>query len=447
VEHTFDGEETGGRGMRLSSIRRALHRPWHWVVAALILGELVVRGPVRALRESRDLTVHFAAARVWVEGGNPYDMRQVGDAFEAGGGPRALRPTDAWMPSVYPPVTLALEAPLALLRWRAAVLVFAAGSFALAVLAVLQLARRAGLTGGRAAIAVLGSLAMAPLQTGLGAGQVAIPSAALLLLGWSLRDEKPGAAGVLVALGAALKPTLAVPLLLACALRPSARLIAAAAATFGALLAVGVGWLEAGGHHWLVDWLGAVRAAASPAGMNYVRPEASGSVPMIHLDMLLWRITSSPVAVVTLSAAATVPVAAFAAWRLRCARGRGVELLALAALCVASLLAMYHRTYDAFLLAVPLAAVLACWDRTTGPLRVALGACFAMFLVPGAPLLQWLERVGAVPTWLSGSATWRILLVPHQIWALLVLELLLVMLLARRPAPTGTGDASRAHGC
>lgn len=430
MEHTLQGE-TGARGTVLSTTRRALSRRWHWAVAALIVGELMVRGPVRALRESRDLTVHFAAARVWIQGGNPYDMRQVGDAFEAGGGPRELRPTDAWMPSVYPPVTMAVEAPLALVPWRTAVLLFTASSLALSVLAIVRLARRAGLTGGLRAIAILGTLALAPLHTGLGAGQVAIPSAALLLLGWSLRDERPGAAGVLIALGAALKPTLALPFLLACALRPTARLVGAAAATFGVLVIVGVGRLEAGGHDWLVDWLAAVRVAASPAGMNYVGPEASGSVPMIHLDMLLGRITSSPAAAAILSAAATLPVAAFAAWRLLRARAAGVELLALGALCVASLLAMYHRTYDAFLLAMPLVAVLAWWDRIAVPLRVALGACFAVFLQPGAPLLQTLELAGLVPAWLSGSGAWRIFLVPHQIWALLVLELLLVVLLVR----------------
>lgn len=414
----------------LVSLRRVLPRPWHWVVLVVVIGELVVRGPVRALRASRDLAVHYAAASVWVEGGNPYDMRRVGDAFEARGGPSDARPTDERMPSVYPPVTLALEAPLALLRWRAVVFVFAMSSLALSVLAVLWLARHAGLADGRAAIAVLGPLAMAPLHTGLAVGQVAIPSAALLVLAWSLRDRRPGVAGVLVALGAALKPPLAIPFLLAFALRPNVRLLAVAAAMFGGLFAVGAARLQAGGYDWLADWLGAVRAAAAPAGMNYAGPGAKGSIPMIHLAMLLWRITSSWAAVAIVTAAATLPFAVFAAWRLRTARSRGVELLALGALCVASLLATYHRTYDAVLIAVPFVAVLVSWDRISGPLRCALAACFAVFLLPGAPLMQTLERPGAVPAWISGSAPWRILLVPHQIWALVLLELLLFVLAA-----------------
>ncbi|WP_242343896.1 glycosyltransferase family 87 protein [Anaeromyxobacter terrae] len=437
MEHTFDGEGTGGRGMRLSGIRRALHRPWHWAVAALILAELVVRGPVRALQESRDLTVHFGAARVWVEGGNPYDMRQVGDAFEAGGGPRETRPTREYMPSVYPPVTFAVEAPLALLGWRTAVAVFAAGALALVLLALSRFVRDAGLSGGRAAVAVLGSLALAPLHTGLGAGQVAIPSAAFLLLGWALRQERPAAAGVLLAIGTALKPPLAIPFLLACAVRPALPLVAVGTATLGGLFVAAVARLHAGGHDWVSDWLGLVREAAAPSGMNDVRPEAGGSIPMIHLEMLLWRITSSPAAITVLTLAATLPVAAFASWRLRVARDRRTELLALAALVVASLLATYHRTYDAFLLAVPLVAVLAAGDGLSRPLRYALGACFAPFLLPGAPTLHVLVSAGKVPAWLSGSAVWRILLVPHQIWALLALEVLLVVLLARHSAPAG----------
>jgi len=446
VERTLDGEGTGGRDMRPSNVRRALRRPWHWAVAALIVGELLVRGPVRALRESRDLTAHYGAVRVWVEGGNPYDMRQVGDAFEAGGGPREARPTRENMPFVYPPATLAVEAPLALVDWRTAVAGFAAGTLALVLLALSRLARHAELSGGRAAVAALGSLALAPLHTGLGAGQVAIPSAALLILGWALRDERPAAAGVLLAIGAALKPHLAVPFLLACAVRPVLPLVIAGTATAGGLFIVGVARLHAGGHDWVADWLGLVREAAAPTGVNYVAPEASGSIPMIHLEMLLWRITSSPALITALTLTATLPVAAFAAWRFRRARDRRTELLALGALVVASLLAMYHRTYDAFLLAVPLAAVLACADGLSRPLRYGLAVCLAPFLLPGAPALHVLASAGKVPVSLSGSAVWRIWIVPHQIWALLVLEVLLVVLLARRSGRRGLAGRAGERG-
>jgi Glycosyltransferase family 87 len=432
--------EKGERVSAIVALRGALPRRWQVAIAAVILGELLVRGPIRALRASHDLTVQYGAARVWVQGGNPYDVREVGDAFEAGGGPRNVRPTDATMPSVYPPVTFAIEAPLAFLRWRTAVLVFAAGALALAVLAVLRVTRHAGLAGERAATAVLGALALAPLHTGLGAGQVAIPSASLLLLGWTLREERPAWAGVLVACGTALKPTLGIPFLLACMLRPTRRLAFAGVAVLGGLFALGVARLHIAGHGWIGEWLGAVRAAAGPSGMNYVRPEASGSIPMIHLEMLLWRVIPNSAAVTALSLAAILPAAAFAAWRLRLARDRATDLLSLGTLCVASLLVMYHRTYDAFLLTLPLAAVLACWNEVSRPLRVALAACFASFLQPGAPVLGAIASAGKIPAWLSGSSVWRVLLVPHQIWALLALEFMLVVLLARHE-----GAASRAR--
>jgi uncharacterized membrane protein len=442
VNDTLGVDSGGGRRRLLSSIRGTFPRPWQLVVVAAIVGELLVRGPIRALDHSLDLTWHYGAARAWIAGGNPYDGGQVAEAFDRGGGPLEMRPTG---PTVYPPLTLPLEAPLGLVGWRTAVVLFAAGTLALVVVALLKLARHAGLTGGRAAVAIFGALALAPLHTGLGMAQVAIPSAALLILGWTLKDGKPGSAGVLLALGAALKPSLALPFLLACALRPTLRLVIAGVATTGALFAIGVTRLYLAGHHgWLGDWLGAVRTSGDPTGMNYARPENLASLPMIHLEMLMWRISSSPALVTAVSLAATVPVLAFAAWRLRVARDRRTELLALSALCVASLLATYHRTYDAFLLAVPLAALVACWREIQRPLRYALIGCFVLFLQPGAPLLHVLAATGIVPAWLSGSTFWHVILIPHHVWALFSVQLILVVVLARLPRTEVAGPQGNA---
>jgi hypothetical protein len=428
-------------GARIGSRVPALAglRAWQLLVAALILGELAVRGPIRALEESRDLTVHFGAARVWVAGGNPYDMAEVGDAFEAAGGPHEQRPTASTMPSVYPPVTLAVEAPLALLDWKTAVVLFTGATLALVVVALLRFARWAGLVGRGVAVAVLGALALAPLHTGLGAGQVAIPSIALLLLGWTFRRERPALAGVLLALGVALKPSLAAPFLVACATRPSLPLALAGAGTFGALLAVGTARLALAGVDASHAWPAAVAATFAPGGMNHAFGIADAIAPMIHLSPLLGRFGFEPTVVTAMVLAATVPTIALAAWRLRDAPDRGTELAALGALCVASLLSTYHRTYDAFLLVVPLAALLAARDALGRPLRVGIAVCLAAFLLPGAPFLHALARSGFVPEGLAASATWELLVVPHQIWALLALELAFTaVLLPRRATATAS---------
>lgn len=387
-------------------------------LALVVSAELVARGPARAVSgASKDLTVHYAAARVWVSGGDPYDMPQVADAFVAGGGPEESAPSAASMPSVYPPVTHAIQAPLALVSWPTAVVVFQVTTIALVLLALLALARSERLSRAKGALLVLAGLALAPLHTGLASGQVAIPSAALLVIGWSGVRDRPALSGALIALGAALKPQLAVPVVLAAFARPDVRWLVSAGGVFLALLGVGGARLALAGHDPVRDWLRAVAAASATGGMNSPDPSNPASLTLISLDMLLARVAGAQVST-AVSYAFAAPLAVLAVWRIRSAPSRRARSYAVSLLIVVTLLAMYHRVYDAVLLWILLAALVRDWASLSARWRLAGTALFAAFLVPGPAILDLLARSGRAPAGLVHSRAWTILLIPHQVWIL-----------------------------
>jgi len=115
-------------------------------------------------------------------------------------------------------------------------------------------------------------------------------------------------------------------------------------------------------------------------------------------------------------------------------RGRQADnLLPLSAIAVLSLLPVYHRLYDASLLILPLS-----WSLTAlaGPLRRLAKATLVLvmvFLVPGGSALEQLQYAGrfaALRHW-----WWYAIVMPHQVWALFLLGLVLLLAMRVRTDP------------
>ena len=105
---------------------------------------------------------------------------------------------------------------------------------------------------------------------------------------------------------------------------------------------------------------------------------------------------------------------------------RAPEFLCLGAISAVALLPVYHRFYDAALLAVPL-----CWciANAGGDSKIfaKLGlAIMTPFLFPGSAFLQQMAVQGRVPVSLNNSWLWNCVVVPHETWALLLMSALLI---------------------
>jgi hypothetical protein len=91
---------------------------------------------------------------------------------------------------------------------------------------------------------------------------------------------------------------------------------------------------------------------------------------------------------------------------------------------------VYHRFYDGFLLILPLG-----WSlrEFSGPgNKLARGAFLLLlpFLVPGGSALEQLQLSGRIPEAMAQSWYWTGIVMPHQIWFLLLLSLLLLWRMA-----------------
>jgi hypothetical protein len=100
-----------------------------------------------------------------------------------------------------------------------------------------------------------------------------------------------------------------------------------------------------------------------------------------------------------------------------------LEASAFAAIC---LLPVYHRFYDAALLALPLYWALSTTSPNANFYRKAALLLLVPFAFPGAWALESLQNAGRIPEFLTNRWWWEPVVLAHQIWAILLLALVLV---------------------
>ncbi len=413
----------------------------------------VYRGLYRAAQGggSYDLVWMYSASRAWATGGNPYDIASADAAFVSGGGPTSaerFRPLERAAGSsglIYPPTTFVVMAPVALLPWKAATLAWGAINVLAFAGSVWALLRIAGLRAGesRAMALCCACLAFGPVHTSVAFGQTAMLPVALILLAQVAASRRRDAlAGALLAVACALKPQLAGLFVVLEAMRGRWRVVGAAAATGAVIAGVGAGalWLRG------IDWPAALRAnvrafaesgVGSPTRENWLRFQ------MVNLQYPLHELISSRAVVAGLTWGAVGALLGALALATRPERARRAErapspadnLLALTVVACASLMAVYHRFYDAALLLPALGYVAAAWGRHAWARVLPFALLIGVFLLNGTAALHHLSQTGGPLERVAASVVWRTVLMPHQAWAILLLGALAITLRSR-PDPS-----------
>lgn len=397
-----------------------------WALLAAAMTAFVVRGPMRALvtgHMSNDLAPSYAATKAWLRGLDPYDREVLRDMLRAEGRELDADNEPIVSTSLYPPPTFVALAPLSMLSWPAARLAFLVVNltlFAFHLGALLRLSRtspreNAGL------LLLAGVFALAPYHTGIATGQLAIPSATLLII--ALGRVEAGAAvasGVALALAVLLKPQLSAPFLAYYLLRKNWRPALVATIICAAASVASIGWLQLHGVDWWGGWIRNTRLEWNGLGIDTRGPVA---FHMVDARLVLTMLGIYPPEVPTLALVGLTAVPLYLWGR----KNIQESLLVLAALAVWMLLVTYHRFYDAAILSLPFAwAVSALQLRDEGIAKAVL-ACCAVFLVPGQVILARLPEFFSQPEWVR-AITSSSLALTHQAWTL---TLLLVLLLAR----------------
>ncbi len=445
--------------------------PWLLLFAVAWYGW---RGPAAAWSASSDFALVYAQARVWLSGGNPYDHPSLLAAMRDGDvDAPATFDRQRW-PAIYPPSMHPLIAPLAAMSWPAAKTLWLVINVAATLGLIMVVTRLAELRGPPALLLAVFVLVFAPLHSGIAKGQLALLSLLFALTAWwcilphdrvcaaggDRRSSRHRAvlAGMLLGVGVALKPQIAGVVWLLLVWRRQHAVAALAVGVTLIVTAIGAAWLWA--HD--VAWIDALRrnladnaaagASGDPTAANPLRFQ------LINLHYLAGLFVGDrPVLIawtVRVAAALIVlPALWFAQRRRHVERGGAgdAEFTFFGVLGAVSLLAVYHRAYDVVLL-LPLAAwaIKVLWGAGLSegnggrrPRAIAWVSLWLMlvFLGPGGALPQYLTDKGLVPCGVAETWAWRVVVMPHQVWALLALALALVWLLGLAAA----GRESQVH--
>jgi hypothetical protein len=391
-------------------------------------GEFLWRGPVRFIRESgdwNDIVPVYIPARMWLQGANPYSSviyaNLATQVFKKPWSPSAVRNHP-----VYPLSTFVLLSPLAALPWPVARWTWVGVQVALIAVMALCLVRLESLEQRAAWILVALILALAPIHSGIATGNLSIATIAIACIAVSVMGLKRTLlAGMLLAAAVALKPQIGLCFLAYYLLRrqwrPCGLAIAGSAFTWlaGALRLHAIGLL------WASELARNVRLFVGSNRYDDFSSINPMRFTLIDLQVPYFDLTGGK-KLAALFAVATVAVlgavAVFLILRIRMPD----DLLSLSVLTILSLLPVYHRFYDASLLVLPLAWSFSGRFPEQKTIRWIYWSLLLPFFIPGAAFLERSAGRGRIPHVVVQSWWWRYVVMPHEIWALLLLALVLL---------------------
>ncbi len=441
----------------MAKARPVTNTNWRAIlVAALLLAsvaEFVVRGPLRIAHETRwnDFLSPYIQAKAWAKGEDPYSTRVFIAEW-----PDVHRPTwvetdaasghlelNRGIPTPYPVSSLVVIAPFTALSWSAAIAVWIVISIAAVVLSPFALISICNLrlSDLRSQMFLAAWFAMAPLHTGLGTANPALLAVSLAIAAvWAEHRGKPSLSGILLGIAVCLKPTVAGGLLLYYMVRSNRRYGLKIAGIAGAVTAIITGLavfrLTFAGVPWLSSYIDNTRRIFAPGSLaDFARPDAI-RFNMINAQVLLYSLLGN--ASLANRLAQSLGAALLAVWLWLCYRRRRSpsQLLEISAVSVLCLIPVYHRFYDATVLIWPLVwSLLLVAKRST---TVLIAVMVIPFLLPGPALLSQLAAAGRIPPSVVNGWWWNTIILPHEIWDLILLGMLLLYFMTQ-PADESSG--------
>jgi len=401
-----------------------------WILLLLASADFVVRGPLRYSMGTlwNDLTQYYAASRLWLRGQNfakPENFvalwhNEVGGLLSANTTRTHIAP---------PPGALVLFAPIGALPWGVAKVTWLAVLIGGFLATVWALVRTAGFRFNepRTIAFIAGCLALAPFHTGIAGANQTVLVVAFCAGGIRTASERRDLlAGVLFGAACSLKPHIAAFLVFYYLVRGRWRLFLSAVAFTLLLVVLAVGWMQWNGVDWSQDYFNNIRFGSAHNTIDDFTSANPIRFMLINLQVPLYSFVHNANSANLL--AMGIGLVLISTWTVLVLRMRAQtsDLLPLATIAVIGMLPLYHRFYDASVLAIVL-----CWcvARPSEQLRnIANGALVLMaaFLIPGTAVLQQAARTEHIPNAWINSWWWDRLVMPHQTWLLLLLSLLLL---------------------
>ncbi len=402
-----------------------------FLLTVLAAAEFTFRGPMRAVYAPaalyNDSGGPYIGAKAWIKGLNPYSNDVFWTLWKDAGGSYDGNQGSMGSAMAYPLSCYVLLAPLTFLDWptaRAVSGLFLTGMILLSVWLLSGLPQLR--EGWRRLLFIALALALAPFHSGLHTGNFCSLAISFFLISfWASCIERPLLAGLCCALSVAVKPPIGLVMVLYYVLTRRWSAFVSCLISGFLVAAVAIGRLHMAGVSWLSSYLANNKLVLTDP-INWITEVNPKRFQMVNLEVLWYAITKNEQTAYVLSLLIGGLLLLAVLLVLPKPNRRIPPALGLSAISVISLLPLYHRYYDAALLIVPL-----LWSVSPGPPRARLyqrltWLLILPFYIPGAWMLERFQNAGRIPEYLTTKWWWDTLLMPHQIWALLLLALVLV---------------------
>lgn len=378
------------------------------------------------------VSVH-AAVRTWMHGGDPYNVEAVTATWKSA---NIFSDRDvSYFATVYPPTSLVTMVPLAILPAPYAMTVWMGIMLLLIALQFAALADLAKLNWKSPEFMLLvgGALASAAMQFGILSGQLSLPAISLCILAfWCANRNRQILGGALLGLACAIKPQLAGPFVVYYIVLKQFRLVAAAAVVGGIIGVVALGAMHFTEINWMQGWKASIARTQQIGEVNDYGWAGTFRDEIIDLKMLVVSIGLSKTALSGLIGLIVLGlcIVYVAVFPFKTARRDDATLLTLAGFSALILLPIYHRVYDATILALALAWAVSNLD---GPRRRHAW----MMIIPLLVFLVPFDIVKSVASRrphlydIAHSWWWQSFIAPHYAWGLLGVTLVILYVLKR----------------
>jgi hypothetical protein len=349
------------------------------------------------------------------------------------------------MPTAYPPTSFVLLTTVAWLPWNLAhhvwlaISLLAFGSTVLALVSLLGFQWQEKRTYLFLALA----LALAPFHTGLAVGSMVVVVVGFCAVAVLAADRQRNiAAGVLFAVAVALKPQVGIAFFVYYLLSRRWRVVTTSVILLAIMSVIAVFQLTMNHTPWVDNYRYDNRILFARGSLGDFTESNPLRFSLVNLQVLIYTFLPDRARANLLALLIAGALGLLWLLLLRRRADSKNDLLALAALTVLSLLPVYHRFYDASLLIFPLAWSLAGLLEPRKELAKGTLLLILVFLVPGGSALEQLQRTSHLFA-VRHSWWWTHILMPHQVWALLSLSVLLLVAM-RTSAATAPGQNSDA---
>lgn len=429
---------------------------WRLFLIFLVLcagAEFSWRGPVRFVHSTalNDFTSPYIQSKALLKGLDPYSPENLVKLWPEGS-PRFVflekeladgsLVAKRGIPTAYPLTCLLLLAPFAVLPWKAACAAWLALLLATVFMLAWSMIELGELGNWRRYLFVALVLALAPMQTGIAVGSIVIVAAGLIGVAvLSAHQRRDLLAGILLGLAACLKPQIGLPFIAYYLVRRRWKMFGDSITVMAVCAAIPMTRLAMSGASWFANYRNDNRILLTAGILGDFTERNPTRFGLINLQVLAYSLVKQVGAANLIAEAVTAALCMVWLYLLWRGRGSGNGLLEVSAIAVLSLLPVYHRMYDATLLVLPLGWSLSGRGRS-GDRRFQWAALILLlvFLVPGGSMLQKFEVDGRIPSSVLLSWWWNMLVMPHQVWALLLLSGVLLCAMGRMSLMTAANS-------